>query len=684
MARKSTLTRLPAHLIAERRQHVRRLDLIGSSVPTIVATLQHQAPQLIEAQADPAQTVRDDLDAIRGLAVAELTDLGSAALGARAVVDYIGLKRLILNSAIAMAESPAVRPRDRAKFLQVANVAADDIARARGVPVDRPAFNINFQQQLLALGLPPAMVDMLTAGPARAGPAPLLLPAGTGGGLVDALTFAVSPDFCDLGSIMESYPMQERVLREFMSPRSPYRVLVLVCGMRSGKGVVGSIVAWYAAYQLLSLADPQHYFGLAPGQEIQIVTMATSQDQAKHNVFKHIVDRLENGGPWFQALRDQAEVVSLEIRLPKNILIRCGHSKASTQVGSTSYVVILDELARMKDTEGRDNADEVYDKMGATTATFLEEGKVLVLTSPEWEGDKSMRLLDEATADDDSGRPLHPDMLGIQLATWEANLNLTEDGLAEAFHRDANPMAFWRDFGARPPLAAEGYYPDPGRWDRQVDPDLRHPYDENDQLYDWWVPCCDGRRFVHVDLGAKRDAAGLAMAHAPVPGCPYYKTVLRDGQIVENPRARAVVTDVIHRLVPGRKREVKGEISFEAVRQMIRNWQARGFNVKGGLVSYDGWQSLDSRQIFKREGYKVAEFSLDRNTEGHDTLQELLNTDRLAYYGHPVLLNEAKHLMLLHGKKVDHPKGGSKDVADAVAGAVYHALKRGGRVRFVG
>lgn len=659
MARKSTLTRLPADLIGQRREHVRRLDLIGATIPTILATLQASAAHLIDDQANPAQTIRDDLDVIRARAVDELSDLGSAAPGARALVDYIALKRVLLSNAMAMAESPALAPRDRAKFLQVASVTADDIARARGVPVDRPAFNINFQQQLLALGLPAEMVDMLTAGPVRqAQQAPLLLPPGAGGGIVDAVTFGISPEFCNLPTLAESYPMQERVLRDFMSPRSLYRVLVLVCGMRSGKGVVGSVVAWYAAYQLLSLADPQRYYGLAPGQEIQIVTMATSQDQAKRNVFKHIVDRLETGGAWFQALRAQAEVVSLEIRLPKNILIRCGHSKASTQVGSTSFLVILDELARMKDTEGRDNADEVYDKMSATTATFPEHGKVLVLTSPEWEGDKSMRLLEEATAVDQDGRQINPDMMGLQLATWEANLNLSEDALAEAFHRDANPMAFWRDFGARPPLAAEGYYPDPSRWDRQADPDLRHPYDENEQLADWWLPCCDSRRYVHIDLGAKRDACGLSMAHAPVAGCPYYKTIMQDGQLVENPRARAVVVDMIHQLVPGRRREMKGEVSFETVRQMIRDWQDRGFKIKGGLVSYDGWQSLDSRQLLKREGYKVAEFSLDRNTEGHDTLQELINTDRLAYYAHAVLIAEGKRLMLVHGKKVDHPKGG--------------------------
>ena len=65
-------------------------------------------------------------------------------------------------------------------------------------------------------------------------------------------------------------------------------------------------------------------------------------------------------------------------------------------------------------------------------------------------------------------------------------------------------------------------------------------------------------------------------------------------------------------------------------------------------------------------------------------MQELINTDQLAYYPHPVLVREAKALELKNGRKVDHPPNGSKDVVDAVAGAVYHAYRFGGRTQFIG
>jgi hypothetical protein len=671
MPPKVSLVRQDAETIAMRRQLVRHLHLMGESPIRILHTLRQQRPELVEDQAEPYDQVIADLRHIREEQVAAL----SAGIGIGDLAVYVDGLVDIMRQAMADHDNATLSDTVRMKGLALARECRRDIARAMGIPVDAPALQINMNQLLAVAGVgPESMALLLPAGPGDSTPAAT-------GGIVDPLTFATDARFCGLSNIPLSFPMQFKVLTEFMSPLAAYTVLILVCGMRSGKGVVGSVCAWYGAYELLSLADPQAYYGLTPNQEIQILNMATSEKQAKNNVFKHMLDRLNTGGIWFQALREQAVVTGLEIRLPRNIVIRCGHSKATTQVGGTSYMVILDELARFKDTEGHDNADDVWDKMRATTATFKDAARMLALTSPEWEGDKSMRLLNDALEYDADDQPTHPNMLGLQLATWDANRNLTQAGLWATQNGADNPRAFWRDFGARPPHSAEGYYPDPDRWDRQPDTERPgHPYDDSGRLAEWFKPCCPSKRFVHVDLGARRDACGLAMAHKPVPGCPYFQA--RDGE--PNPKAKKIVIDAVLQIKPPPAREEKGEISFERVRQLIRDWRDRGFNVKAGLVSYDGWQSLDSQQILKAEGFKVRQFSLDRDTIGHDTLQELINSDQLSFYPYPILQQEGKALDLIHGRKVDHPKGGSKDTIDAVAGAVYHALKGGGRISFVG
>jgi len=676
------LVRLDAEKIALRRQHVRTLWAMKMSPVAIIDTLKSdpKTALLIVGQKDPLGVIINDLEVITKLEVADVL----AGVGTEALAQYLRLKAELLRRALVMSEQRGedTTSQGRAASLKLASEIGNDIARAMGVPVDRVLLDLNWGNALRGQEQNP----LLTAAAATAAPVNTLM----GGGIVDALSFGMDPWYCGLTAIGDKFPMQRRVLSDFMSPTSNYRTLILICGMRSGKGIGASVIAWYAAYELLSLADPQGYFGLAPNQEIQIITLATNEAQAKNNLFKHIKDRLDTGGGWFAGLRPDARVTGLEIHLPKNIVIRCGHSRATGLVGATSYVVILDELPKFKDTEGRDNADAVYDQMSATTATFKDAARVLCIGSPEWAGDKGMRLLEEAMEVDDEGHFLHPSMLGIQMPTWDANLSLSFEYLWQAFNGAKNPRAFWRDFGARPPETLEAYYPDPERWDRQVDPERQDPYDERGALAEWFKPCCDSRRYVHIDLGATRDACGLGMAHKPVPGCPYYEAPPRkhppEGEEPppKNPRAKKVVLDVCVQVAPPRERDEKAEISFERIRQYVYDWQDRGFNVHGGQVSFDGWQSLDSQQQLRAQGYAVKEFSLDRNTEGHDTLQELVNTDQVSYYKHPVLIREAKQLSLVRGKKVDHPKGGSKDVVDAVAGACYWALKRGGRMTFIG
>jgi hypothetical protein len=649
--------------VDERRRMVRTLLYAGQKPPEIVANIRRQAAYLLDGLRACYEVILQDIAVIREEDVGNLHSSG----GLYALAAYVESQSSVMRRARAASERAQGQAEVRA--LQLESECADKIARGYGIPTDRPAFHLDLGQLLPLRDVSEAPVQ-----PSR--------------GIVDPVTFATDPYFCGLN--LDKFPMQRRILADFLSPTSNYRSLILICGMRSGKGIAASVIAWYAAYELLSLADPQAYFGLAPRQEIQIITMATNEAQAKNNLFKHIKDRLATGGDFFAGLRPDVRETGLELHLPKDVVIRCGHSRATGLVGATSYVVILDELPKFKDTEGRDNADAVFDLMSATTATFKDAARVLCIGSPAWAGDKGMRLLEQAMEIDEDGHFLHPTMLGIQMPTWEANLNLSQEYLWEAFNGAENPRAFWRDFGAAPPEATEAYYPDPERWDRQADPERQHPYDQVGRLAEWFRPCCDARRYVHIDLGATRDACGLAMAHKPVPGCPWYEPPRKRGiRVAEdappvNPNGRKIVLDVCLQVAPPREREAKPEISFEAIRQIIRDWDDRGFHIKGGQVSFDGWQSLDSQQQLRREGYHVEEFSLDRDTEGHDTLLELLNTNQLSYYKHPVLIREAKQLSLLRGKRVNHPAGGSKDVADAVAGSAYWALKKGGRISFVG
>jgi DNA-binding CsgD family transcriptional regulator len=593
----------------------------------------------------------------------------------------------------------------RARAAHMRNIIeiVDRVAKLMGIELRvGTAVNVDARTLMLAANSPGGLLG-LNPEQLTEGAAPPL-------GLVDPYTFATHEDYCGLN--LDDRPMERLILQEFARAGSGYNELVAICGRRSGKGTVGSVLAWYKVYRLLELSNPQRYYGLTPGQSIGTINMANSEDQAKKNVFKHIKDRIEHGGRWFQELKKFCEAniqnwnQELVLYLPKNLQMSCGHSRAKSLVGGTNIAALFDEICKYKNTDGADNAEEVYSTIKASTATFGDDALIASLSSPEWEGDYGMQLLRMALERDDS--PLeercgacrsraelpdyqpapaksHPRVFGIHMATWEANTTLSYDYLWETQNGAANPRMFWREFGARPSETTEGYYPDPGRWDRQVDKSLVNPY-VNGRLRDDWAPCCDSRRFVHVDLAVSRDAAGVAMAHKPVQGCRYYETMLEAGKTVANAAARKIVVDLALQIRPRASSSAdSAEIDFEAIRALVATWQSRGFPIKSGRVTYDGFQSVDSRQILRKMGFRTGLLSVDANLQPHDTLQELINQDQLAYPPDAILIREAKQLRLKNGRKVDHPpNGGSKDVVDAVAAAVFNAYQHGGRTVFIG
>lgn len=112
------------------------------------------------------------------------------------------------------------------------------------------------------------------------------------------------------------------------------------------------------------------------------------------------------------------------------------------------------------------------------------------------------------------------------------------------------------------------------------------------------------------------------------------------------------------------------EIDFAVIREFIMSLRGLGFNIV--MVTYDAYQSADSIQRLRQAGFSVDTLSVDRNTEAYDLLKELIYTGCCALPNHPLLMQELCQLEFIKGKKVDHPPRGSKDVADAVAGAVFN------------
>jgi len=212
----------------------------------------------------------------------------------------------------------------------------------------------------------------------------------------------------------------------------------------------------------------------------------------------------------------------------------------------------------------------------------------------------------------------------------------------------SNPEKALRDYGAIPSRAIEPYIRDKRAISDCIDYSLDF-FIKSGIISDNYQCSNSFPRIIHIDLALNKDRAGISMGY-------------RDGEEVKIDFATTITAPK------------GGEIKFSSVRDIIYILKARGVPIV--LVSYDGWQSIDSRQILEGQGYKVKILSVDRTLEPYETFKSQIYNRKIKYPNEEILVKELSNLELIKGKKVDHPPRGSKDVSDAVAGVCFWLMKR--------
>ena len=114
----------------------------------------------------------------------------------------------------------------------------------------------------------------------------------------------------------------------------------------------------------------------------------------------------------------------------------------------------------------------------------------------------------------------------------------------------------------------------------------------------------------------------------------------------------------------------EGAVDLSEVKNWIVNFRRDGYQV--GLVTFDRWQSFDIQQELKSVGIKTDTLSVGKRH--YEDLAMLIYEDRVLMPHIDILLEEMSQLRIVSDKKVDHPRKGSKDLSDAVTGAVYNAI----------
>lgn len=193
-------------------------------------------------------------------------------------------------------------------------------------------------------------------------------------------------------------------------------------------------------------------------------------------------------------------------------------------------------------------------------------------------------------------------------------------------------------------------------------------------------------RHLHIDVSSGAlDALGMAMVH-PAAQVQVERTDLRT-QMRESLTQPVFELDFALRVI---RETADDPIDFGKLRTFIWWLKKCGFDIR--RVTCDlALLSQEMRNILTKMGFKTAYLSMDRTKAGYESLRYAVLEGRLRMFQHDQFIIEAANLEDLE-KKIDHPPKftaaweparefglwaggpGSKDITDAIGGAVHNAL----------
>jgi hypothetical protein len=170
-------------------------------------------------------------------------------------------------------------------------------------------------------------------------------------------------------------------------------------------------------------------------------------------------------------------------------------------------------------------------------------------------------------------------------------------------------------------------------------------------------------RHVHIDPALNNCSAGVVMAH--IAGTQPVRRLASDLRRYEE-LAPHYVVDLVLEIVP----PMNSDLDFELYRQLVYQLKEHGYPIVH--VTMDQWQAIDGLQQLEKKGYSVDQVSMDKTWAPYQLVKAALYEDRISCYRYKPLLDELKGLEAdWERRKINRPKNGSKDVADALAGCLF-------------
>lgn len=172
-------------------------------------------------------------------------------------------------------------------------------------------------------------------------------------------------------------------------------------------------------------------------------------------------------------------------------------------------------------------------------------------------------------------------------------------------------------------------------------------------------------RYVHIDLSRNEDRCGIAMVRFDG---------MREVQRTNGLKELLPVATV--EMSCSIQPDANNEIDVAEVRAFVKHLRTRfGFPIKG--VSYDGVDSRESIQAWRKDGMRASMVSVDRSSTPYKQFRDAMYDTRILLLDDDTVTTEILDLEYDEDKdKVDHSVNGSKDVADAICGAYTNMLEK--------
>ena len=522
---------------------------------------------------------------------------------------------------------------------------------------------------------------------------------------VDAKTFIESPDYLGQPGLSDiqydivqamSQIYRKEDLQQLMGDEEGARYyekytkneIILQLGKGSGKDFTSTVACAYIVYKLLCLKDPARYFGKPSGDAIDLINVAINAQQAKNVFFKGFKTKIEKS-PWF-AGKYNAKADSVEF--DKSITVYSGHSERESHEGLNLLLAVLDEISGFVSEVGTGNeqgktAENIYKAFrGSVDSRFPDLGKVVLLSFPRYQGDFISKRYDDVIAEKETIEKKHifimnedlphndinnqfeisweedsiisykvPKILALKRPTWEVNPTRKIDDFKLAFYTDLGD-AMMR-FACVPTYASDAFFKQKDELEKCMN--TRNPIDSFRRFDETFKPDPEKIYYIHADLAQKHDKCAVAIAHVDKW---VNIQVIKDYEQVDP----IVVVDAVAWWEP----RAEGPVNLSEVKQWIINLRREGLNI--GMVSFDRWQSFDIQNELQAVGIRTETVSVAK--KHYEDLAMMIYEERVAMPMIPLLLEEMSELKIMKGNRVDHPRKKSKDLADAVCGAVFSAI----------